>query len=46
MITERLIMPWYVRHKTLGIKQASRHTVLISELIVGTKLISSSLGRR
>lgn len=40
------MVPWYVRHKPLGIKQASLHTELISELTVGTKLISSSLGRR
>lgn len=42
----RLIVLWCARHKPLGIKQASLHTKLITELTVGTKLISSSQGRR
>lgn len=45
-ITVRLIVLWCARHKPLGIKQASLHTKLITELTVGTKLISSSWGRR
>lgn len=45
-ITVRLIVSWCARHKPSGIKQASLHTKLITELTVGTKLISSSLGRR